>query len=96
MYSKRCDKWNTLEQSANVINKFNSMECLEKSIKKNLSVILVGLGEKKRLANLFDTTYNTVRKALSGKSGSLLSIKIRNAAIERGGMEIKSSQVKES
>ncbi|OJU45947.1 MAG: hypothetical protein BGN96_06790 [Bacteroidales bacterium 45-6] len=68
------------------------MEFKEKTIKENRPIILVGLGEKKKLADLFDTTYNTVRKALSGKSGSLLSIKIRNAAIERGGMELSKSK----
>lgn len=50
--------------------------------------ILVKQGEKGKLAELFDVSYPTVRDALSGKRTSKVGIKIRKAAIERGGLEI--------
>lgn len=49
--------------------------------------ILVENGEKRRLMKLFNCSYPTIRKALNDASGSLLSLKIRKAALERGGME---------
>jgi len=49
--------------------------------------ILVAIGEKKALGILLNASYPTVRTALNGKSDTLLLIKIRKAAIERGGME---------
>ena len=49
--------------------------------------ILVAPGEKVYLKGLFATSYPTVRKALNGKSSSSLSLKIRKAALERGGVE---------
>ena len=49
--------------------------------------ILVEIGEKKALGILLNASYPTVRTALNGKSDTLLLIKIRKAAIERGGME---------
>lgn len=51
--------------------------------------ILVALGEKLYLRRLFNVSYPTVRKALNGKSSSSLSLKIRNAALERGGVEVE-------
>jgi len=51
--------------------------------------ILVAIGEKKALVKLLDASYPTVRSALNGKSDTLLLTKIRKAAIDRGGMEIK-------
>lgn len=54
-----------------------------------MSKILVTNGEKGELVKLFNTSYPTVRDALNGRSKSILSYKIRQAAIERGGMEQK-------
>jgi len=51
--------------------------------------ILVANGDKKALKELFETSYPTVRGALNGKSNTLLSYKIRIAAIERGGLEVE-------
>ena len=50
--------------------------------------ILVAEGEKGRLREIFNVTYPTVRNALSGKTVSHLGIRIRRAAIERGGIEV--------
>ena len=49
--------------------------------------ILVAPGEKVYLTRLFAISYPTVRKALNGKSNSSTSLKIRKAALERGGVE---------
>lgn len=51
--------------------------------------ILVAPGEKLYLRRLFKASYPTVRKALNGKSSSSLSLKIRKAALERGGVEVE-------
>lgn len=53
----------------------------------NLTKILVDYYEKKELMQLLNVTYPTIRKALNGKCGSEISIRIRNAALERGGVE---------
>ena len=50
--------------------------------------ILVAEGEKGALKKIFDITYPTVRNALNGKRQNYLAIKIRKAAIERGGIEV--------
>lgn len=53
-----------------------------------MNKILVKWGEKWQLAKLFDVSYPTVRDALSGKRTSKVGVRIRRAALERGGMEI--------
>lgn len=53
-----------------------------------MNKILVDKGEKLALKRLFKTSYPTVRKALSGKSDSKLTYQIRQAALERGGLEV--------
>ena len=50
--------------------------------------ILVAEGEKGRLREIFGISYPTVRDALNGKKQNYLAIKIRKAAIERGGIEV--------
>jgi hypothetical protein len=50
--------------------------------------ILVAQGEKNELRKLFNTTYPTVLRALEGKVQTHLSVRIRRAAIERGGVEV--------
>ncbi len=54
-----------------------------------MNKILVENGDKKELRRIFGVSYPTIRKALNGNSKSLLSVKIRKAAIERGGMEVE-------
>lgn len=54
-----------------------------------MNKIIVEHGEKKRLAKLFKCSHVTIREALAGNTLSSLSIKIRSAAIERGGLECK-------
>lgn len=49
--------------------------------------ILTRYGEKSLLAKMFNTSHVTVREALRGNTKSELAKKIRNAAIERGGIE---------
>ena len=56
--------------------------------------ILVANGEKKALGKILGASYPTVRTALNGKCDTLLLTKIRKAAIERGGMEIKKQKNK--
>ena len=50
--------------------------------------VLVLHGEKKELIKIFGVSHVTVREALNGKLNSQLAIKIRKAAVERGGVEI--------
>lgn len=57
--------------------------------------ILVEPGERKRLKELFKTTYPTVRAALKGESGSGLAKSIRAAALERGGVEAGNNKLGE-
>lgn len=52
------------------------------------TIIKVKHSERKYLAELFDVTYPTVRKALNGKQATDLQRRIRKAAIERGGQEL--------
>lgn len=54
---------------------------------EGLNPILVDLGEKKILAELFNVSHPTVRKALKGEIESPTVLRIRKAAIERGGIE---------
>ena len=55
-------------------------------------VILVNIGEKKKLKELFGVTYPTVRKALRGDASTPLLIQIREAAIKRGGVEVEEAK----
>lgn len=54
---------------------------------EGLNPILVDLGEKKALEKLFKVSHPTVRKALNGEIESPTALRIRKAAIERGGVE---------
>ncbi len=69
------------------------METKSKQKKRIFPEILVPNGAKKKLAKDLNASNPTVRKALSGESKSLLSIKIRMAAIELGGMEMDDLKV---
>lgn len=53
-----------------------------------MNEIIVDHGVRNKLIKLFSTSYPTVRKALDGKSKSLLSLRIRKAALENGGKEV--------
>jgi hypothetical protein len=54
---------------------------------KGLNPILVDIGEKKELGKLLNASHPTVRKALAGEIESPQALRIRKAAIERGGIE---------
>lgn len=49
--------------------------------------VLVAVGEKKQLMKIFNKSHVTIRRALNGEIDTPLARKIRNAAIERGGVE---------
>jgi hypothetical protein len=51
--------------------------------------ILTDRGDKKALIKIFGCSHVTVREALRGNIQTELAKKIRKAAIERGGVEIK-------
>ncbi|MGE4586874.1 MAG: hypothetical protein AB7D05_05985 [Mangrovibacterium sp.] len=55
-----------------------------------MSKVLVPHGEKKELMRIFNVSHVTIREALLGNTKSPLSEKIRKAAVERGGVELKS------
>jgi DNA-binding FadR family transcriptional regulator len=50
--------------------------------------ILVAVGEKKALRDIFGVSQPTVRDALKGTRVSHLGLRIRREAINRGGVEI--------
>ena len=50
--------------------------------------ILVAEGEKSELKKIFKTTYPTVRDALNGKRQTYITVRIREAALKRGGLEV--------
>ena len=54
-----------------------------------MSKILVNHGDRRMLAKIFNVSEVTVRSALGGKTKSDLSLRIRKAAIIRGGVEQK-------
>jgi len=54
-----------------------------------LPQILTGHGEKKELMRIFNVCHVTVREALRGNISTPVALKIRKAAIERGGAELK-------
>lgn len=66
-------------KSGNIMRKKKKVE--------GLNPILVDLGEKKALEKLFKVSHPTVRKALNGEIESPTALRIRKAAIERGGVE---------
>jgi hypothetical protein len=58
--------------------------------------ILTKHGERKELASLFQVSQPTIRAALNGESITELALKIRKAAIERGGIEVEIPKVDKS
>lgn len=50
-----------------------------------MSKVLVPYGERAQLAKIFQVSEKSVYNALSSESNSALTIRIRKAAIERGG-----------
>ena len=50
--------------------------------------IIVDINVKGELKDLFNTTYYTVKKALEGDAVKPVHLKIRKAAIEKGGVEV--------
>jgi len=52
-----------------------------------LSEILVRSGEKKALMEIFKVSHVTIREALRGNITTPLAMKIRTAALKRGGRE---------
>lgn len=67
---------------------FKSGDIMRKKKKvAGLNPILVDLGEKKELGKICKASHPTVRKALNGEIESPKALRIRKAAIERGGIE---------
>lgn len=54
-----------------------------------MNQILVEIGEKKLLCTLLNVSHPTVRRALNGEIDTPIALRIRKAAIERGGVEKK-------
>lgn len=54
-----------------------------------MNKIIVPQGMKTKLQGLFNTSHVTVRRALNGETNSPLSQKIRRAALENKGIEMK-------
>ena len=54
-----------------------------------MNEIIVGYGVHGKLQKIFTKSRPTIRMALRGKSSSILAMKIRKAALENGGREIK-------
>ena len=50
--------------------------------------ILTKHGERREIAKIFNVSEVTVRNALKGRTQSQLSKRIRNVAIQRGGVEM--------
>jgi len=59
-----------------------------------MNKIIVPQGAKGKLQNIFNTSHVTVRRALNGEGKSLLRDKIRKAALELGGIEVKAIEKK--
>jgi hypothetical protein len=53
-----------------------------------LNRILVAHGEKQKLAELFGHGMPFIRKALAGERDTLEALRVRKAALERGGVEV--------
>lgn len=49
--------------------------------------ILTAVGEKKMLMKIFNRSHVTIRRALNGEISTPLAMRIRKAAIERGGVK---------
>jgi hypothetical protein len=54
-----------------------------------MNEILIRHKVKKRIKNELDTTYPTVRLALLGETDTKLALRIREKALELGGVEIE-------
>jgi len=54
-----------------------------------MNKIIVPQGTKGKLQKIFQTSHVTVRRALNGEGESLLRNRIRKAALELGGVEVK-------
>jgi DNA-binding CsgD family transcriptional regulator len=59
-----------------------------------MSEILVKRGEHKELMKIFKCSHVTVRESLRGNVATKLGVKIRKAAIERGGVELQPTSIK--
>lgn len=70
-----------------ILSKVKDISKLTKKINTMIKVLVLH-GEKKELIKIFGVSHVTVREALNGKLNSPLAIKIRKAAVERGGVEI--------
>jgi len=55
---------------------------------KKLNRIIVAHGENQKLAKLFNHGMPFIRKALAGESDTLEALRVRKAALERGGVEV--------
>lgn len=55
---------------------------------KKLNRIIVKHGEKQKLAVLLDLSMPFIRKALLGERNTLLALRVRKLALERGGIEV--------
>ena len=51
--------------------------------------IITDYGLRKRMRDLFKTTYPTIREALNGSESTPLRKKIRGYALRNGGVELK-------
>ena len=54
------------------------------------TTILIKHSQRKKLMEIFECTYPTIRTALRGNATTKLHFKIRKAALENGGVEMKS------
>lgn len=55
---------------------------------KKLNRIIVKHGEKQKLAKLFEHGMPFIRQVLLGERNTLEALRVRKAAIERGGFEV--------
>ena len=60
---------------------------------KNLTLILVPIGTRRQLCQLFNVSYTTVRRALSGIVTNPKHAEIRKKALELGGILANSNTV---
>ena len=71
---------------------FNMKHGCKNTNKRNMKKIVIEHGTRKELMKIFNTTYPTIRGALNYKTDSLLSSKIRQAALNRGGIVVESKR----
>jgi transcription initiation factor TFIIIB Brf1 subunit/transcription initiation factor TFIIB len=57
-----------------------------------MNEILTKHGERREIAKIFNVSEVTVRNALKGRTRSDLSKRIRSVAIQRGGIEAKTTK----